>query len=105
LSRYNPHHPNSDRTLGAAAEWRGLLEDGSILARTPVWTAAVVAELDERFNSQPDMGKGKFQAKLKRQLAEASPLVSRLAAEMLWVMNLFPSNIGPAAKQATVREA
>ena len=38
-------------------------------------------------------------------LGEASPLVSRLAAEILWVMNLFPSNIGPAAKQSAVREA
>jgi 5-methylcytosine-specific restriction protein B len=100
LSRYNPHHQNSDRTLAAAAEWRDrcLVDDGSILAGTPIWTAAVVSELDERFNGQPDMGKDKFQVKLKRQLAEASPLVPRLAAEMLWVMNLFPSNIGPAAK-------
>ena len=65
----------------------------------------MVAELDERFNSQPDTSRDTFQVKLKRQLAEASPLVSRLAAEMLWVMNLFPSNIGPAAKEAAVREA
>jgi 5-methylcytosine-specific restriction protein B len=65
----------------------------------------VVAELDERFNSQPDMSRDTFQVKLKRQLAEASPIVSKLAAEMLWVMNLFPSNIGPDAKQAAVRSA
>ncbi|MFK4511404.1 5-methylcytosine-specific restriction protein B [Bradyrhizobium daqingense] len=107
MSRYNPRHQNSDRTLAAAAEWRDrcLVDDGSILATAPVWTASLVAELDERFNNQPDMGAGKFQEKLKRQLAKASPLVSKLAAEMLWVMNLFPSNIGPAAKQAAVREA
>lgn len=107
MARYNPRHQNSDRTLAAAAEWRDrcLVEDGSVFASAPVWAASLVAELDERFNNQPDMGAGKFQEKLKRQLAKASPLVSRLAAEMLWVMNLFPSNIGPAAKQAAVREA
>jgi 5-methylcytosine-specific restriction protein B len=43
--------------------------------------------------------------KLGRQLAEALPTTKQLSAEMLWVMNLFPSNIGPDAKQTAVRNA
>ena len=107
MSRHNPYHQNSDRTLTAAAEWRDqcLVEDRSILAGTVLWTVAAVAELDERFNSQVDTSKDTFLVKLRRQLAGASPSVPKLAAEMLWVMNLFPSNIGPDAKQSAVRSA
>jgi 5-methylcytosine-specific restriction enzyme B len=51
------------------------------------------------------MGTDKFVVKLGRQLAEASPQAQQLSAEMLWVMSLFPSNIGAKAKQALVRHA
>src|SRR5215207_9182421 len=71
----------------------------------PIWTATVLDELDERFNRHPDNSKDRFQVKLKRQLAEASPHACHLAAEMLWVMSLFPSNIGPDAKRSAIREA
>jgi 5-methylcytosine-specific restriction enzyme B len=43
--------------------------------------------------------------KLKRQLAKASPQAQQLCAEILWVMNLFPSNIGAEAKQVAIRDA
>lgn len=107
MSRYNPFHQNSDRTLAAAAEWRDrcLVQDRSIFADASLWIAPVLDELDERFNRQLDASKDKFQVKLGRQLAEGSPLACQLAAEMLWLMNLFPSNIGPDAKRAAVREA
>ena len=107
MSRYNPDHQNSDRTLSAAAKWRDrclLVEDRSVFSDASLWTAAGFDELDQRFNQQIDMGKDKFQVKLGRQLAEASPQAQQLSAEMLWVMNLFPSNIGPKAKQVAVRE-
>jgi 5-methylcytosine-specific restriction protein B len=107
LSRYNPYHQNSGETLAAAAAWRDqcLVEDRSIFTDAPIWTATVLDELDERFNRHPDNSKDRFQVKLKRQLAEASPHACHLAAEMLWAMSLFPSNIGPDAKRAAVREA
>jgi 5-methylcytosine-specific restriction protein B len=107
LSRYNPYRPNSDRTIAAAAEWRDrcLIQDRSILADASLWTAPVLDELDERFVRRIDTSQDKFQVKLRRQLAEASPLACQLAAEMLWLMNLFPSNIGPDAKRAAVTDA
>ena len=42
--------------------------------------------------------------KLGRQLAEAAPQAQQLSAEMLWVMSLFPANIGHEAKQNLVRK-
>ena len=107
MSRYNPNHENSGRTLSAAANWRDrcLVEDRSILSEASLWTGAGFDELNERFNQRLDMGKDKFLVKLGRQLAAASPESQQLSAELLWAMNLFPSNIGPAAKQAAVREA
>ena len=107
MSRYNPHLENSDQTLAAAGKWRDrcLVEDRSILSDGSLWNSVGLDELDERFTQKPDMGTDKFVVKLGRQLAEASPQAQRLSAEMLWVMSLFPSNIGPKAKQALVRDA
>jgi 5-methylcytosine-specific restriction enzyme B len=107
LSRYNPHHQNSDRTLAAAAAWRDrcLVEDRSILSDKSLWTTGALDELDVRFTQNIDMGKDKFMVKLGRQLAEASSQCQQLSAEMLWVMNLFPSNIGAKVKANAVREA
>jgi 5-methylcytosine-specific restriction protein B len=75
-----------------------------VFSDASLWTAAGFDELDQRFSQHIDMGKDKFQVKLGRQLAEASPETKQLSAEMLWVMGLFPSNIGPDAKRAAVRE-
>jgi 5-methylcytosine-specific restriction enzyme B len=107
LSRYIPDRPNSNATLLAAATWRDrcLVEDRSVLSDAFLWTPALLEELNERFNNQLDTSKDRFQVKLKRQLAEALPSASKLAAEMLWVMSLFPSNIGPDAKWEAVSDA
>ena len=107
MSRYNPHHPNTGTTLCAAADWRDrcLLADNSILSDEPLWATEVLNEVDLRFNGHPDTGKDQFQTKLKRQFADASPHACQLMAEMLWAMNLFPSNIGPQAKRTAIMDA
>lgn len=107
LSRYNPFHDNAERTLGVAAEWRDrcLVADGSILSAGHLWTMAALDEVDARFNGAPDSGKDNFQVKLARQFAEATPSACQLVAEILWVMNLFPSNIGAASKRSAVQDA
>jgi 5-methylcytosine-specific restriction protein B len=107
VSRYNPDVPNTSATLSAAADWRDrcLLEDRSILSDEPLWATEVLGEVDERFNGHPDTGKDRFQTKLKRQFSDASPHACKLVAEILWAMNLFPSNIGPDAKRAAILDA
>jgi len=107
VSRYNPHHPNTSATLSAAAAWRDrcLLADHSILSDESLWASEVLDGVDERFNGHPDTGKDRFQTTLQRQFAGASAHACKLVAEMLWAMNLFPSNIGPDAKRAAVVDA
>lgn len=79
----------------AAHEWRQqcLLADGSILSAAPIWTAEHAAELTRHFVEKPDESDRSFEDKLKDQLSQVSPGGVQLAAEMLWVMMLFPSNI------------
>ncbi|MDP9412520.1 MAG: AAA family ATPase [Pseudomonadota bacterium] len=107
MSRFNPHHENTDATLAAAAAWRDRcwVDDGSVFTSGPAWTEGVLAELDERFNGRPDGGSDSFQDKLQRQLSKGAPEACQLAAEMLWIMNLFPSNIGPDRKRETILDA
>lgn len=107
MSRYNPHHPNSDATLEMAKLWRDrcLLADASVFSTSPLWTEELLNEVDAHFNGRPDATKDRFQTKLQRQFSDASPHASQLVAEMLWVMNLFPSNIGPDSKRAAIKEA
>ena len=106
MSRFIPQHENASDILQAAAAWRDRcwLGDGSVFSSNPLWTNAALTELDERFNGRPDNSNNSFMDKLRWQLENATPEVSQLAAEMLWIMNLFPSNIGPDRKRKTVLE-
>lgn len=65
----------------------------------------MLAEVDAHFNGRPDASKDRFQTKLQRQFHDASPMACQLVAEMLWAMNLFPSNIGPDSKRNAIRDA
>lgn len=107
MSRHNPHHQNAPATLDAARRWRdrSLLSDISVLAERRLWTHELLVEVDAHFNGRPDATKDRFQTKLQRQFADASPDACQLVAEMLWVMNLFPSNIGPESKRAAIMDA
>jgi 5-methylcytosine-specific restriction protein B len=100
MSRFNPNEPNAEKTLAAAATWRDrcFLNDGSILSQNSLWTKELVNELKLRFVDNPDLSSASFQIKLKGQLAEAPPGAHQLMAEMLWLLSLFPSNIGVVAK-------
>lgn len=107
MSRFIPQHENSAATLGAAERWAHdcWLEDGSVFGDDALWTETTLTEVDERFNGHPDTSEDSFQSKLQRQFRDASPKASQLVAEMLWIMNLFPSNIGPDAKRKAVTES
>lgn len=94
-------HPGTERIINAAAEWRerSLLGGESLfLPGTSLWISAHLDELKRYFVDQPDYSDAKFIEKLRGQMGPASSGAKQLAAEMLWVMMLFPSNIGAAAK-------
>ncbi|WP_319576699.1 hypothetical protein [uncultured Desulfobacter sp.] len=94
MSRYCGDR-DSRLTIEAAEHWRqhGLLEDGSILTGKSLWKLEHLQALDQYFINQLDDGEGNFFEKFSRQLAPTAPEVKQLAAEILWVMLLCPSNI------------
>lgn len=92
--------PGTEPTLEAAAQWRDrcLLEDGSVFAEERLWTKENIQEAITNFVERPDEGDRGFLAKLEDQLAPTSPGATQLVAEMLWVLFLFPSNVGQNKK-------
>jgi 5-methylcytosine-specific restriction enzyme B len=106
VSRFNPNHRVAP-IYHAAAAWKDscLLKDRSVASEgVALWTADLFDELDRRFVKNLDLGEGDFLSKLKVQLSGGSPDCRRLMAESLWLMLLFPSNIGAAKKRENVRE-
>jgi 5-methylcytosine-specific restriction protein B len=104
MSRYNPHFSNIAQTLEAAATWkdRCFVADGSLFSDQQLWTLDHTKEIKAHFNDNPDATKDPFLVKLRRQFDGASPQAKRLMAEMLWILNLFPCNIGASAKRNIV---
>ena len=98
--------PDGDFTniIGAARLWvdNCLVGDGSALGDSDIWTSANVARLKTAFIDHPDLGDDDFLTKLHGQLSDEPPAVRHLAAEMLWAMYLFPSNIRPQTKRTKI---
>lgn len=106
MSRFNPTH-NTGSIYDAAAKWRDrcLLADGTVLSVAgALWTNHLLDELDQRFVKNLDEGEGDFLSKLRVQLSAGSAECRQLMAESLWLLLLFPSNVGPAKKRENVRE-
>jgi len=105
LARFHPKWDISP-ILSAAALWRSkclvgdesLFQNGSEL----VWSRTNAETLRSDFVDRPDLGNGTFLEKLKTQLASSGAGAQRLAAEMLWVLLLFQSNVTSAKKREVV---
>jgi len=91
--------------LAAAEYWKAhaLLHDGSVLSDGAVWTPENLEALDKYFIQNPDAGEGSFFEKLESQIDSTGPGAKQLAAELLWLMFLCPSNIGAEKKREGVR--
>jgi 5-methylcytosine-specific restriction protein B len=96
--------PGTEAILNAAQTWKTtcLLHDGSLFSRETLWTAAHLDELERHFSEKLDMGDRRFLEKFEDQLRPVSASAKRLAAEMLWVMMLFPNNAGRDRKAELV---
>jgi 5-methylcytosine-specific restriction enzyme B len=101
------HDRDITRLLSAAQSWieRCIWADGSLLGDGSLWTPALVEELRSAFVDHPDAGDDDFMTKLRGQMQAASPAGRHLMAEMMWVLLLFPSNIGAEKKRQHVQEA
>ena len=84
---------------------RCLLSDGSLLGDESLWTAENLRRLHDAFVKDPDEGDRSFTDKFRDQIAKAgNDAVARLAAEVVAVHFLFPSNVGSDRKKALVAE-
>ena len=90
MSRYCDHDITA--VLEAATSWRDrcLIADGSILSDQSLWVIRGLVELQRFFIEQPDETKRSFVEKLRDQLAPTAPQTKQLAAEMCWLLVLFP---------------
>lgn len=107
MSKFIPSY-NAEPIYRAADLWarRCLQADGSVFVEDrTLWTIELLDELDQRFVKNLYAGEGNFLSTLKEQLEPGSPHCKQLMAECLWVLRLFPSNIGAAKKRETIREA
>lgn len=106
MSKYNPDH-QVEPIYDAARQWceKSLATEHSVFSEIrSVWTSTLLDELDQRFVKNLDAGEGDFLSKLKEQLSAGSAECRQLMAECLWLLLLFPSNIGAAKKRENVRE-
>lgn len=104
MSRFSPHHDTVAETLAAAAKWRQrcLIDNQSVFSTTPIWNLENLDALRRFFINSPDVSKKKFIVKLKGQLANAPDDAKKLAAELLWMIHLFPSNIRARTKRLSI---
>ena len=91
--------------LRAAERWRdeALIGDNSVFTNRTLWSLENLRLLEEYYVNNPDDGEGTYYDKLEGQLRDASSEIKQLAAEMMWVMMLAPSNITAKTKLNSVR--
>jgi MoxR-like ATPase len=95
MTRYWAQGEAPAKALGYADEWRKRCweSQGSILSNEKLWTYENANELLQRFVQNPIEGTElSFFEKFQQQLGPASAGAKKLAAEMLWLLYLFPTD-------------
>lgn len=95
---------DAEAVLNAAEIWKkdSLINGESVFGFGKIWTPENIQELITHYVDNLDDGSGNFVEKLEKQLEPASDDAKTLCAEIMWVMLLCPSNIGPAKKRDNV---
>jgi 5-methylcytosine-specific restriction enzyme B len=99
--------PNTSKIYKASEIFRTncLLRDGSLIFDgASVWRSDVLVSIRRAFVATPDEGDRSFILKFKDQIGTAGQEVVRLAAELLCLYFLFPSNVGGNRKRQVVNE-
>jgi len=105
MARHTEHDTSKIYPVAEAFRTNCLLRDGSLLFDDAfVWRPDVLDRMHEAFVATPDEGDRSFIVKFKDQVGKAGPEVVRLAAEILCVYFLFPSNVGGVRKRQVVNE-
>lgn len=105
MARYSEHDPIKIFKVADAFRADCLLHDGSLLFEgESVWRLDVLDRIHQAFVATPDESDRSFIDKFKDQIGKAGKEVIRLAAEILCVYFLFPSNVGGTRKRQVVNE-
>ena len=105
MARYTEHDTSKIYRVAQAFRDSCLLRDGALLFdNASIWRPDVLDSIHKAFVATPDEGDRSFIDKFKDQIGQAGQEVVRLAAEILCVYFLFPSNVGGARKRQVVNE-
>lgn len=105
MASHTEHDTNKIFPVAEAFGGDCLLRDSSLLFDgASVWRPDVLDRIHKAFVATPDEGDRFFIAKFQDQIGQAGQEVVRLAAEILYVYFLFPSNVGGARKRQVVNE-
>jgi len=105
MARYSDH--DTSRIYEAADAFRNscLLRNGSLLfEQVSLWRPELLESIHKAFVATPDEGDRSFIDKFRDQIQPTGTEVIRLAAELLAVYFLFPSNVGGFRKRQVVNE-
>lgn len=105
MARYSEH--DTSKIYEAADAFRNncLLRNGSLLfEQANLWRPELLDSIHKAFVATPDEGDRSFIDKFRDQIQPAGTEVIRLAAELLAVYFLFPSNVGGFRKRQVVNE-
>lgn len=105
MARHTEHDTSRIYQVADAFRANCLLQDGSLLFEgSSVWRPEALDQIHRVFVANNIEGDQSFIVKFKDQVGKAGPDVVRLAAEILCVYFLFPSNVGGARKRQVVSE-
>ncbi|MGJ8639814.1 MAG: AAA family ATPase [Opitutaceae bacterium] len=98
MARISDH--NITPILEAAEKWKNTCfgNSGSIFGDEPIWSEKLLDQFREYFVEKPDHGEDDFFTKWEKQVKAGSPQLAKLAAEILWLYYLFPSNVNHTTK-------
>ena len=105
MARSSERH--RQRIYELAANWKStcLLGGKSLLwPDDQVWTREALELFKACFTERPDESADRFEEKFKRQLEPQIPLVTKLAAELILVYFLFPSQVSGKSKRELVKK-
>ena len=103
MARFTEIDTSSIYEIGSRFLEHCLQSDGSLIHKDmSVWSLDNLERLRKTFTESPDTGDRTFTDKFADQIRPAGKDISRLAAEVLAVYFLFPSNVGVVRKKDLV---
>jgi 5-methylcytosine-specific restriction enzyme B len=97
---------NLEPVIAAAQTWieKCLIGNHSVFSPEELWTLENVEEVRSAYVDDPEPGSEDFFKRLRERMDSSSTAAKRLMAEMLWAIQLFPSNIGVTTKRRQIAE-